>query len=105
MTVRRNANGEVEELKNSLSTNTFRWFILVTILSMHPVGRVFLGQLGFVLPDQAAEKKVQEELVQVKTDVAAVKTDVAEVKKNLDTLTTTVSGFEVNFDRFKKEGR
>lgn len=109
MTIKKKPTGELEEVKQSLTTNSFRWALLFLVLSMHPVGRSFLGTMGFVLPDQASEKRTQEEVQHLKEDLAAVKQDIAKVKEDVgdvktsvDTLRVAITGFQVDFDKYKK---
>lgn len=59
MTVKKRSSGELEEVKSSLTTNSFRWALLVLILSGHPLGRMFLEQWGFKVPIPVTEKKAE----------------------------------------------
>lgn len=102
MTVKKKLDGELQEVKSSFTTSGFRWALIVLVASMHPIGRSLLGQMGFVLPDQASEKRVQEEITQVKTDLADVKKEVGSVKTKVETLDNKFTGFQVDFNRFKK---
>lgn len=84
MTVKKKSSGELEEVKSSLTTNSFRWALLVLVLSMHPWGRMFLEQWGFNAPKQVSEK--QREEVVIPKDVLSLleKMDsrIAEMEKN-----------------------
>lgn len=102
-------NGEeLQEVRSSFATNGFRWALIVLVASMHPLGRTLLGQMGFVLPDQAGEKRLVEEVQQVKADVGGLKKDIADVKVDLhvtsnkvDDLSRTFTGFQVDFERYR----
>lgn len=59
MTVKKKSSGELEEVKSSLTTNSFRWALLVLVLSMHPWGRAFLSQIGFNIPNPVTEKHTE----------------------------------------------
>lgn len=117
MTIKRKSTGDLEEVKPSFTTSGFRWALIVLVVSMHPVGRALLAQMGFVLPDQAGEKRLQEEVQLVKADIAearkeisgvksdvgAVKADVAAVKSDVQGFSIRLSGFQLDMDRFKKQ--
>lgn len=84
MTVKKKSSGELEEVKSSLTTNSFRWALLVLVLSMHPWGRAFLSQIGFNIPNPATEKQ-KEELVIPKDAVSLLEkmdSRIAEMEKN-----------------------
>lgn len=70
MTVKKKSSGELEEVKSSLTTNSFRWVLLVLVLSMHPWGRMFLEQWGFKPPRPVTEK--QTESVAIPKDVLSM---------------------------------
>lgn len=101
MTVKRKSTGDLEEVSGSPFMKSYRALIIFLVLSMHPIGRVILGQMGFVLPDQAAEKKVSEEVQQLKGDVAEVKKEVTSIKDDVERITQVVTGFQVDFERYK----
>ena len=83
-------------------TTSFRGAILFLVLSMHPIGRVFLGQLGFVLPDQAAEKKNDERMQKLEVEVADVKKEVASVKSEVQGLARSFTGFQIDFEKYQR---
>lgn len=103
---RKTADGQSEDLQEvrpSMMTSSFRWALIILVASMHPIGRSVLGQMGFVLPDQASEKRLEEKVMKVEHDVAEVKKDVAAVKEDVKDVSTKVTGFQVDFERFKRE--
>lgn len=106
-----------------LGTVSFRTIILVLIGSMHPLGRQVLGTFGFEFPDQrklveAAQQAsavstslgeiksdvntLKSDVAILKTDLALLKTDVSMVKAKQETLQTSVTGFQIDFDRFRR---
>jgi outer membrane murein-binding lipoprotein Lpp len=107
MTARREPSGELQEVKSNLTTNSFRWALLVLVASMHPMGRTVLKTAGFDLPapDAVTAKtilEVQRDVNDVKGEVAQVKTDVAQVKSDIKDAKIQFARFEVDFDRWKK---
>ncbi len=111
MTARRRPDGDLEEVKSSLTTNGFRWGLLVLVASMHPLGRQALSMAGFQLnttevktAEQVVKtddkvKKLDEDIAAIKLDVAGVKSDVKDVKAKVD----QISMFQVDFERWKAQ--
>lgn len=84
MTVKKRSSGELEEVKSSLTTNSFRWTLLFLIISMHPWGESILIRLGFNIPNPTNQK--QTEGVAIPKDVLSMleKMDsrIADMEKN-----------------------
>lgn len=107
MTVKRKvkADGEEElqEVRPAFTTTGFRWALIFLVASMHPIGRSLLGQMGFVLPDQASEKRLAEEVQQIKVEVADLKKDLQNSTEKVDKLALAITGFQVDFAKYKNE--
>lgn len=110
MTIRKKDTGENEIVKWGLGTNTFRTALLVLVLSQHPLGRQILGTVGFKFPDEQKIAKVEEkadgvnaQTAEMAKDIAALKTDVKAIATKVDSLDIRFHGFEVDFDKYRKE--
>lgn len=116
MTVRRKESGELSIVKWGMGTSGFRVVLLVMVMSMHPVGRGILNTFGFKFQDEQKINTAAEEARNAKTELNAlsntateVRQDVASLKANMailnskvDRLDQTVTGFQVDFQRYKK---
>lgn len=103
MTVRNKASGEVEELTWGTKTKAYRLILLGAALAATPFGQNLLNSAGIKTPVMAEVAALSTELAAVKTDVAHVKEDVAEVKKQTNKLELSFTGFQVDFDKYRKE--
>lgn len=93
---------ELQEVRPAFTTTGFRWALIVLVASMHPIGRSLLGQMGFVLPDQASEKRLSEEFQGIKTEVAEIRKELKTTSDKVDKLAFAFTGFELDFAKYKK---
>lgn len=124
MTVRRKDTGEVEELLWGPKTKAYRLVLLGAALAATPFGQSLLNNVGVRTPVMAevvtltdkvagvSDKvvtvtfdvsKLKDDLSKVKDDIAAVKVDTAAVKSEQANFKQVFSGFQVDFDKYRKE--
>lgn len=117
MTVRRKDDDSTEEVSWGKGTKAYRFVLLGAALAATPMGQNMLNSFGIKTPvvqeivdlrsDLAAVKvdvgHLKEDIASVKTEVTQVKTDVAAVKTKSDRLDVAFTGFEVDFQKFRKE--
>lgn len=103
MTVKRKDTGEVEELVWGTKTKAYRLVLLGAVLAATPIGQNILNSVGIKTPVMTEITEVKAEVAAVKADVARLKDDVAAVKKETNELKMSFTGFQVDFDKYRKE--
>lgn len=111
MTVRRrNDELGVEELSWGKGTKAYRLILLGGVLAATTPGQNLFNAVGVKTPVVQEIVELRSELQAVKADVghlkedvAAVKVDVAAVKTKADKLEVSFTGFQVDFEKFRKE--
>lgn len=120
MTVRHKKEDGQESMtlvKWGMTTNVFRSAILILVLSMHPLGRQVLGTFGFKFPDEQKLTLAADQAKDIRSDISTLQKDVAELKETvprmaannaiinskLDRLETTITGFQVDFAKWKPQ--
>lgn len=127
MTIRRRkpqgSEPEFAEVNLSKGTITFRTAIMLMIFAATPPGQQVLKNFGLTAPPNEAVNKMTADLelglhslgslkvdvASVKSDIAALKeqatqlkTDVSAVKDQATKLDMTLTGFRVDFEKYKK---
>lgn len=108
MTAKRKDSGDLEIVRWGMGTNGFRVALLVLVLSMHPLGRGLLSTFGFKFADDQKITVTNEQagvltskVDEITKDLTRLKDDVREVKSNVSNLQNSVTGFQVDFERYK----
>lgn len=117
MTIRRKDEGTLEEIGWGKATKVYRWVLLGAVLAATPVGNNLLNLIGIKTPVAAELAALSSDVAAVKSDTAALKLDVAHLKEDVTTLkiksdklenqTSTLqlafTGFQIDFDKYRKE--
>lgn len=116
MTVRKKETGETMEIIPGMGTKTFRTFLLVLVISMHPLGRQILGTVGFKFPDEQKLVVATEKAADANKDTQQLKEDVKDLKDailritassliintKLDEVSKTIGGFKIDLDELRR---
>lgn len=119
MTARRKDDGELEMVSWGNGTKAYRLVLLGAVLAATPIGQNILNSVGIKTPVASELAALSTELAVVKADIAAVKTDVGGVKNDVaklkddvkavkeksDKFEATFTGFQIDFDKFRKEAK
>lgn len=103
MTARRKDSGDLEVVNLGLSTQTFRLFLLVAVITNHQGLLNILGIGHLFRPDVAAVSKVEAKLDQLNSNVSVLHRDMSETKSKVENLSTRLSGFEIDFAKYRNE--
>lgn len=87
------------QIVTSNGTYSFRAVLLLLVLSATPFGQLILKNLGITSPALEVASAGFHEL---KTDIQGIKNDVRELKSKTDKLEYTVTGFQIDFEKYRK---
>lgn len=109
MTARKRTTGEEFQFNWGKGTVTFRTALLLMVAAATPPGQQVLKNFGILAPGaanvaemQSSIENVRRDVAALTADVAALKTDVAAGKSKIDKLDVAVTGFQVDFEKYKK---
>lgn len=103
MTLRRKDDEEFVEVGWGRATKAYRWVLLGAVLAATPIGQNVLNSVGIKTPVAAELTQLSTELASVKGDLLHLKEDVTSVKTKTDTMETKFAGFQIDFDKYRKE--
>ena len=92
---------ELEAVDLSKGTITFRTALMLMIFAATPPGQQVLKNFGLVSPPTEGVNQMHEDIETVRQDVAELKKDVAAVKDQATKLESGLTGFRVDFERFR----
>lgn len=103
MTVRRKDDEALVEVGWGMKTKAYRLVLLGVAFGATPMGQNLLNNVGVKTPVMQELTELRAEVASVKSDVAHLKEDVAAVRGKSDKLEISFTGFQVDFDKFRKE--
>lgn len=109
MTVRRKNNNEEGVLEFGKWPKVIIYAILISSLGSNPVGQQILKLGGITGPAVEQTQALQNDIQTLKADAKEIRLDIGSVKANnailnskVDDFKTTLTGFKIDFDKYKK---
>lgn len=96
MTARRKDDGTLEVINAGLGSNTFRIFVTVLLLSMHPLGRSVLERAGFEFPKSEIQETAFQQVAGIRTDVLTIKNGLNNVHAEVEDVKHDVESLKVH---------